>query len=383
MILNRAISLNLIGHSVTSPLSSPSISSSTSRSRSKSDRRSRSRSKSRGRDHHHKSSTSSKHKKKSRSRSPKHHHSSSHHSHSHSSRDKSREKSREKSKLSEHQEKLHRDKSKSNEKEKNSTSTKPKESRNDTKKNHTSKDNKEKEQIKDKKRDIQPEQEDVDLVGKILDSMGVHLEPKKIEKVEEKPAEVTSTDLLQKEQKISLEPINEHQLEIEIYSGSMFMAEVAKFDVTASIVSGNVDDIIKKLPTSMEIVGRIEQNIVFDYLDKVKKHGKELALLRFASTDESSYFSLFSYLNTRQRYGVIKSPCPTIKDFYLIPVEAGRSLPSVLLPIIGPGFIEGDDHKPDLLLGVILKISHDFKVNIFFFFNVNNLTKIYLITATC
>lgn len=215
--------------------------------------------------------------------------------------------------------------------------------------------------MKDKKREIQPEQEDVDLVGKILDSMGVHLEPKK---VEEKPAaEVTSTDLLPKLEPISLEPVNERRLEIEIYSGSMFMAEVAKFDVTASIVSGNVDDIIKKLPTSMEIVGRIEQNIVWDYLDKVKKHGKELALLRFASTDESSYFQLFSYLNTRQRYGVIKSPCPTIKDFYLIPVEASRSLPSVLLPITGPGFIEGHDHKPDLLLGVILKMSNDSKVN--------------------
>lgn len=199
--------------------------------------------------------------------------------------------------------------------------------------------------------------------------MGVHLDPKPIAKTAETSSEVASTDPITAEETpaptISLEPINEHQLEIEIYSGSMYMADVAKFDVTASIVSGNVDDVVKKLPSTMEIVGRINPSTVWEYLDKMKKYGREIALLRFASTDESAYFSLFSYLNTRQRYGVIKSPHQSIKDFYLITVEANRSLPSVLLPIVGPGFIEGEDHKPDLLLGVVLKMGTDLKVRNF------------------
>jgi hypothetical protein len=200
--------------------------------------------------------------------------------------------------------------------------------------------------------------------------MGVHLDmqPKK---EEEKVEEVTSTAAVASDELVEkiVEPVNEHRLEIEIYSGSMYMAEVAKFDVTASIVSGNVDDVMKKFSPTMEIVGRIEPKTVWDYLGKVKKlPGKELVVLRFASTNESAYFSLFSYLHTRQRYGVIKSSCPTIKDFYLITVEAKRPLPSVLLPIDGPGFIEGDEHKPDLLIGVILKILPESKV--FFIFEI-------------
>lgn len=192
--------------------------------------------------------------------------------------------------------------------------------------------------------------------------MGVHLDIKKDTPVEEKNEEVTSTEPIAPIEKV-VEPVNEHRLEIEIYSGTMYMADIAKFDVTASIVSGNVDDLMKKFSPTMEIVGRIEPKTVWDYLGKVKKiPGKELVVLRFSSTNESAYFTLFSYLHTRQRYGVIKSSCPTIKDFYLITVEANRPLPPVLLPIDGPGFIEGEEHKPDLLIGVILKIVPEAKV---------------------
>jgi len=405
--LGRSISLNVSGnHSVSSPLSSPSISSSTGRKSEShhNDSHSRSRSKSRGREHHshhshHKSS--SKHKKsehRHRSRSPKHHHSSHHHSsrdksneREHHSRDKSREKSNErdhsKKRSEDHHHHHHRDKSRSNEKEREKTNSKSKdrESSKDSKKHHHThnKDTKEQqlpvpvavkkeEQLKEKIiPEIKPEQKDVDIVGKILDSMGVHLDTKpKIEdekmpiKVEEIKSEVTSSSLVSDILPVSLDPVNEHQLEIEIYSGNMYMADVAKFDVTASVVSGNVDDIIKLFVPQMEIVGRIEPKTVWDYLGKVKKlPGKELAVIRFASTDEAAYFSLFSYLHSRQRYGVIKSPAPNIKDFYLITVEAIRPLPPVLLPIVGPGFIEGDEHKPDLLLGVILKLTPEARVS--------------------
>lgn len=209
--------------------------------------------------------------------------------------------------------------------------------------------------------------------------MGVHLDmqPKKPSDEpsvvvadageEKKETEGTSSDPIDSvsliEKKVTVDPVNEHILEIEIYSGNMFMADIAKFDVTGSIVSGNVDDVMKKFSSTMEIVGRIEPKTVWDYLGKVKKlPGKELVVLRFSSTNESAYFTLFSYLHTRQRYGVIKSSSPTIKDFYLITVEANRPLPSVLLPIDGPGFIEGEEHKPDLLIGVILKVVPETKV---------------------
>lgn len=395
--LSRSISLNVSGNqSVISPLSSPSISSSTGR-KSDSHHHSRSRSKSRGRDHHHHKS-SSKHKKgehRHRSRSPKHHH----HSQSHrdksddSHRDKSRgrhsrDKSRDRSRDRDHgkrqteEHKHHRDKSRSNEKDK-STSRSKDSSKDNGKKHHHAHHHSSKESTttkesvikKDEKIEIKPEQEDVDIVGKILDSMGVHLDTKpKTEEVasteEVKIPDVSSSLIdVPATGPISVDPVNEHQLEIEIYSGNMYMADVANLDVTASVVSGNVDDIIKMFNPQMEIVGRIEPKTVWDYLGKVKKlPGKELSVLRFSSTNEAAYFSLFSYLHSRQRYGVIKSPAPNIKDFYLITVEANRPLPPVLLPISGPGFIEGEEHKPDLLLGVILKIIPESKVSILIFF---------------
>ncbi|CRK92671.1 CLUMA_CG006241, isoform A [Clunio marinus] len=223
---------------------------------------------------------------------------------------------------------------------------------------------------------IQPDQQDVDLVGRILDSMGVHLDTlsSKTEKKKEETGTLLKPELQTNDIDVmattsnvfmpvdTIEPV-EKRLPIEIYSGNMHMADVASFDVTASVVSGNVDDILKLLPAQLEIAGRIEPHTVWDYLEKVKKMtGKELCILRFSSTDVAGYFNFFSYLHSRERYGVIKVLSPKIKDFYVVPVEANRPVPKVLLPLIGPGFVEGEDHKPDLLLGVILKISSDNKI---------------------
>ncbi|KAG5678568.1 hypothetical protein PVAND_008231 [Polypedilum vanderplanki] len=382
---DRSISLNVsTGQSVNSPLSSPSISSSTGRKSDSYHHHSRSRSKSRGRDHHHHKSSKHKKNERHRSRSPKHHHhsSSSHHSRDKSrgerSRDRSHEKDRDYSKKRTDDHKSHhRDKSRSNENDKSTSKTKDhhhhhKEgsfSSKDSKRHHHQKEVKqEKGEIKPEKIEIKPEQEDVDIVGKILDSMGVHLDTKPKTDVKDDKTENSSKSEVSSSFSDSIaplkttDPLNEHQLEIEIYSGNMYMADVTKFDVTASIVSGNVDDITKYFMPQLEIVGRIEPKTVWDYLGKVKKlPGKELVVLRFSSSDQSAYFTLFSYLHSRQRYGVIKSPSIHIKDFYVITVEASRPLPQVLLPIVGPGFVEGEEHKPDLLLGVILKILPESK----------------------
>lgn len=344
--LGRSISLNISGGNANSPLSSPSISSSTGR---KSDprHRSRSRSKSKGRDHHHhhKSSSSSKHKKseRHRSRSPRHH-----------KDQKSRERS--KSKKSEDH-KHHRDRSKSRGRDKSSgASSRSREQK--------SKDTKKKEEKPIRTLDIQPDQQDVDLVGKILDSMGVHLD-KPIVPKEEKPKE--------EEVKPIVAPVTETpkaQLKqlIEIYSGKIYMADVANFEITASLVSGSFDDIIKVFPPQLDAVGRILPDTVSEYLDKVKKlPGKEVCVLRFTATEDSKtqYNEFFNYFHTRQRYGVIKVASSKVKDFYLVPVKAGQPLPEFLTSIIGAGFVEGEEHRPDLLVGVILKLVPDDRVSVY------------------
>lgn len=340
--LSRSIPINVSGGIANSPLSSPSITSSTGR---KSDprHRSRSRSKSRGKDHHHHhKSSSSKHKKseRHRSRSPRHH------------KDrKSRERS--KSKKSEDH-KHHRDRSRSKEKASASSSKS---------RDHKPKEIKKKDEEKPARAiDIQPDQQDVDLVGKILDSMGVHLDKPLVPK-EEKPKEAEAKPVVIAAKEA---PPPERKQMIEIYSGKIYMADVADFEITTSIVSGSFDDIQKVLPPQLDIVGRIEPQTVVEYLDKVKKSpGKELCVLRFAATESSKtrYDEFFKYLLSRQRYGVIKLTSSKVKDFYLVPIKAGQPLPKVLLPLPGPGFVEGEEHRPDLLVGVILKIAPEDRVS--------------------
>lgn len=369
--LSRSISLNMSGGNANSPLSSPSISSSTGR-KSDSRHRSRSRSKSKGKDHHHhhhhhksSSSSSSKHKKsdRHRSRSPRHN----------SSRDKDR-KSRDRSKSKKSDDhKNHRD-SKSNEKDKslnksggNSVKTK----------DHKPKDSNIQPKTEDKSDslfDIKPDQQDVDLVGKILDSMGVHLpttQPIAQKLKEEKPKEEVKPDIVQTPwlkdlPQVSMESMNK---EIEVYSGNINMGgetDVGKIDVTASMVSGNIDDILKFIDPQLEVVGRLGQKAGLDYLDKIKKHSaKELILLRLASNDSVGYAKIFKFLIEKNKFAVIKSKSPNekIKDFYLIPLESHRPLPESLLPISGPGFVEGEANKPNLIIGAIVKVL-DVKVNI-------------------
>lgn len=354
--LSRSISFNTSGGNLNSPLSSPSVSSSTGR-KSDSRHRSRSRSKSKGKEHHHQhhksSSSSSKHKKsdRHRSRSP-------HHNRSREKDEKSRDRSR--SKKSDDR-KMYRD-GKSKEKDKSSGSSAKS-------RDHSAKDSKEilkTEEKGDSLFSIKPDQQDVDLVGKILDSMGVHLPAQptasevKVEthKAEGKP-EIVQNPWLKSSPHVPIESVDK---EIEVYSGNITMGgetEVAKIDVTASMVSGNIDDILKLIEPQLEVVGRLDPKSGLDYLDKIKKHpGKQLFILRFASNDLIGYAKIFDFLMEKNKFAVIKSKSPNerIKDFYLIPLESHRPLPKSLLPINGPGFVEGEANKPNLILGAIVKI---------------------------
>jgi hypothetical protein len=133
------------------------------------------------------------------------------------------------------------------------------------------------------------------------------------------------------------------------------MFEVATFPISAQCVSGDTENISADLPTSMDIVGRISPETVWDYITKIRKSpNKEILILRLLSDENMSYFTLYSYLDSRKRLGVVKTTSQVIKDFYIMPLPSHKMLPSVLLPVRGPGFVEGAD-KPDLLLGIIVK----------------------------
>ncbi|XP_012274490.1 uncharacterized protein LOC105696523 isoform X2 [Orussus abietinus] len=141
-----------------------------------------------------------------------------------------------------------------------------------------------------------------------------------------------------------------------VWRGFVNMVDVAKFFITAQEVSGHARDLMEDLPDTVDVIGRISHETVWDYISKMKKTGsKEILVIRLtAANDEEKipYITLYSYLNSRSRLGVVGNVSKNIKDFYIMPFSSQSSLPQVLLPIDGPGF---EERRPHLLLGIIVR----------------------------
>ncbi|KAG9332568.1 hypothetical protein JZ751_014666 [Albula glossodonta] len=96
-----------------------------------------------------------------------------------------------------------------------------------------------------------------------------------------------------------------------VWKGFLNMHSVAKFVTKSYLVSGSLDNL-----------------------------KEELCLIRFQpATDEEevAYISLFSYFNSRGRFGVVANNSRNIKDLYLIPLGAKAPIPTQFLPFEGPG----------------------------------------------
>lgn len=141
-----------------------------------------------------------------------------------------------------------------------------------------------------------------------------------------------------------------------IWQGTLMMNDVAKFKTTVQEVSGGCNDLATDLPNTVDCVGRINPDTVWDYISKMKKSGtKEILVIRFTADNEEdkmSYLSLYSYLSSRNRMGVVGNASKMIKDFYVLPLASHSPVPQVLLPLDGPGF---EDYRPHLLLGIIVR----------------------------
>ncbi|XP_016110898.1 LOW QUALITY PROTEIN: death-inducer obliterator 1 [Sinocyclocheilus grahami] len=138
-----------------------------------------------------------------------------------------------------------------------------------------------------------------------------------------------------------------------LWKGFLNMPTVAKFVTKGYLISGSPDLLKEDLPDTIHIGGRILPQTVWEYVDLIKtSEAKELSLIRFhpsSEEEEVAYVSLFSYFNSRRRFGVVSNICKHIKDLYLIPLSTKQSIPAVLLPIEGPGL---EQNHPNLLIGL-------------------------------
>ncbi|XP_077073841.1 uncharacterized protein LOC143724572 isoform X2 [Siphateles boraxobius] len=138
-----------------------------------------------------------------------------------------------------------------------------------------------------------------------------------------------------------------------LWKGFLNMPTVAKFVTKGYLISGSPDFLKEDLPDTIQVGGRILPQTVWEYVDLIKtSEAKELSLIRFhpaSEEEEVAYVSLFSYFNSRRRFGVVSNICRRIKDLYLIPLSTKQSIPAALLPIEGPGLEQ--DH-PNILMGL-------------------------------
>ncbi|XP_022913665.2 death-inducer obliterator 1 isoform X1 [Onthophagus taurus] len=141
-----------------------------------------------------------------------------------------------------------------------------------------------------------------------------------------------------------------------IWTGTINMVDVAQISITAHEVSGDCNGLSDELPPSLDIVGRITPETVWDYIGKMKcLHSKMISLLRLNATnieEKMPYIALYSYLSSRNRLGVVKSINKAVKDFYILPLGSNDPIPPALLPINGAGF---EDNRPPLLVGIIVR----------------------------
>ncbi|XP_058459814.1 death-inducer obliterator 1-like [Malaya genurostris] len=141
------------------------------------------------------------------------------------------------------------------------------------------------------------------------------------------------------------------------WTGNVHMIDVASIEMSMRSVSGDIEDVAKDFAEDLDICGTIKPEIVWDYIGQIRKSpNKEVCLVRLHSNESSAYYTLYTHLYSRKRYSVIKSPSPLIKDFYIFPLPAEQMVPMILKPLRGVGIVEGDK-KPDLLLGIIVKIK--------------------------
>ncbi|BFZ11396.1 hypothetical protein BsWGS_14435 [Bradybaena similaris] len=139
-----------------------------------------------------------------------------------------------------------------------------------------------------------------------------------------------------------------------LWKGFMTMLDVAKFFTSAYRVSGPTDHIV--IPDTINILGRISPEQMWDYLSKIRQAGsKDLTVVRFipGSDDEKmAYVHLYSYLNSRGRCGVAANANKQVKDFYIIPLASHSKIPRTLLPFDGPGL---EENRPHMLIGVLVR----------------------------
>ena len=150
-----------------------------------------------------------------------------------------------------------------------------------------------------------------------------------------------------------------------IWRGKMSMAGIASFDGSGKYVAGA--DLSSHLPwhtlipSSLTIEGRIDIERASEYLCGLRwSNTTDVVVVSVIPTDDSEnttqFDKLFRYFTERKRYGVVgKSAVPSVKDTYVVPLEAGVSKKPDFVELLEHCDIEDPTPERTLLLTFVVK----------------------------
>ncbi len=153
-----------------------------------------------------------------------------------------------------------------------------------------------------------------------------------------------------------------------IWHGKMAMSGIASFSGKAKYVAGA--DLSASLPwpqlipSSLTIEGRIDVERASEYLCGLRwSHTTDVVVVSVTPNenpdDLAQFNKLFRYFTERKRYGVVgKSPVPSVRDTYVVPLEAGISEKPDYINLLEHCTIEDPSPERMLLLTFVVKTNN-------------------------
>ena len=153
-----------------------------------------------------------------------------------------------------------------------------------------------------------------------------------------------------------------------VWHGKMAMAGIASFLGKAKHVAGaNLSSSLpwsQLIPDTLTIEGRIDTARADEYLCGLRySNTTDVVVVAVtpseASDDIAQFHKLFKYFTERKRYGVIsKNPVPSVKDTYVVPLEAGADKKPEFVELLDYCTIEVPSAERMLLLSFVIKMNN-------------------------
>jgi hypothetical protein len=153
-----------------------------------------------------------------------------------------------------------------------------------------------------------------------------------------------------------------------VWRGTMAMSAVAEFAGVAKHVAGaNLSATYpwpQLIPSHLSIEGRIDVDRATVYLCGLRfSNTCDVSVVCVTPNDEpenrAQFDKLFDYFTERRRYGVIaKTQFATVKDTYLVPVEAGMSTKPEFIELLEHCTLEEPTPERMMLLTYVIRSNH-------------------------